>query len=103
MLIHRQDARAVLGLHNLHYIQQHDMLRELVIHQCDEKPVEERMRIYINIKGNDFPRWWFEQRLQPLQAEVLSIVTGLLSIPSPPFRSNIEMSSVDLLHLVSAI
>ncbi|XP_006338226.1 probable disease resistance protein At5g66900 isoform X2 [Solanum tuberosum] len=71
----RQDARAVLGLHNLHYIQQHDMLRELVIHQCDEKPVEERMRIYINIKGNDFPRWWFEQRLQPLQAEVLSIVT----------------------------
>ncbi|KAH0719635.1 hypothetical protein KY285_015666 [Solanum tuberosum] len=71
----RQDARAVLGLHNLHYIQQHDMLRELVIHQCDEKPVEERMRIYINIKGNDFPGWWFEQRLQPLQAEVLSIVT----------------------------
>ncbi|XP_049384769.1 probable disease resistance protein At5g66900 [Solanum stenotomum] len=71
----RQDARVVLGLHNLHYIQQHDMLRELVIHQCDEKPVEERMRIYINIKGNDFPRWWFEQRLQPLQAEVLSIVT----------------------------
>ncbi|KAK4712246.1 hypothetical protein R3W88_006759 [Solanum pinnatisectum] len=71
----RQDARAVLGLHNLHYIQQHDMLRELVIHRCDEKPVEERMRIYINIKGNDFPRWWFEQRLQPLQAEVLSIVT----------------------------
>ncbi|XP_004232056.1 probable disease resistance protein At5g66900 [Solanum lycopersicum] len=71
----RQDARAVLGLHNLHYIQQHDMLRELVIHQCDEKPVEERMRIYINIKGNEFPRWWFEQRLQPLQAEVLSIVT----------------------------
>ncbi|KAG5624005.1 hypothetical protein H5410_009223 [Solanum commersonii] len=55
MLIHRQDARAVLGLHNLHYIQQHDMLRELVIHQCDEKPVEERMRIYISIKGNGFP------------------------------------------------
>lgn len=71
----RQDAPAVLGLHNLHYIQQHDMLRELVIHQCDEKPVEERVRVYINIKGNDFPRWWFEQRLQPLQAEVLSVVT----------------------------
>lgn len=71
----RQDAPAVLGLHNLHYIQQHDMLRELVIHQCDEKPVEDRMRIYINVKGNDFPRWWLEQRLQPLQAEVLSIVT----------------------------
>ncbi|MCD7459154.1 hypothetical protein HAX54_040223 [Datura stramonium] len=71
----RQDAPAVLGLHNLHYIQQHDMLRELVVHQCDEKPVDERMRIYINIKGNDFPRWWFEQRLQPLQAEVLSIIT----------------------------
>ncbi|PHT56936.1 hypothetical protein CQW23_05422 [Capsicum baccatum] len=69
----RQDAPAVLGLHNLHYIQQHDMLRELVIHQCDEKPVEERMRIYINIKGNDLR--WFEQRLQPLQAEVLSIIT----------------------------
>ncbi|CAN4079615.1 unnamed protein product [Withania somnifera] len=71
----RQDAPAALGLHNLHYIQQHDVLRELVIHQCDVKPVEERMRIYINIKGNDFPRWWFEQRLQPLQAEVLSIIT----------------------------
>ncbi|KAJ8546131.1 hypothetical protein K7X08_018714 [Anisodus acutangulus] len=70
----RKDAPAVVGLHNLHYIQQHDLLREVVIHQCDEKPVEERMRIYINIKGNDFPRWWFEQRLQP-QAEVLSIIT----------------------------
>ncbi|XP_060194784.1 probable disease resistance protein At5g66900 isoform X2 [Lycium barbarum] len=71
----RKDASAVVGLHNLHYIQQHDMLRELVIHQCDEMPVEERMRIYINIKGNDFPRWWVEQRFQPLQAEVLSIIT----------------------------
>ncbi|KAJ8567226.1 hypothetical protein K7X08_019434 [Anisodus acutangulus] len=71
----RKDAPAVVGLHNLHYIQQHDMLREVVIHQCDEKPVEERMRKYINVKGNDFPRWWFEQRLQPLQAEVLSIIT----------------------------
>ncbi|XP_016510128.1 putative disease resistance protein At5g66900 [Nicotiana tabacum] len=71
----RKDAPAVLGLHNLHYIQQHDLLRELVIHQCDEKPVEERRRLYINIKGNDFPKWWFQQRLQPLQAEVLSIFT----------------------------
>ncbi|XP_060191680.1 probable disease resistance protein At5g66900 [Lycium barbarum] len=71
----RKDAPAVVGLHNLHYIQQHDMLRELVIHQCDEKPVEERMRIYINIKGNDFPTWWFEQRHQLLQVEVLSIIT----------------------------
>lgn len=71
----RQDAPAVLGLHNLHYIQQHDMLRELVIHHCDKKPVEERTRIYINIKGNDFRGWWSEQRLQPLQAEVLSIIT----------------------------
>ncbi|KAM3363558.1 putative disease resistance protein [Capsicum galapagoense] len=73
----RQDAPAVRGLHNLHYVQQHDMLRELVIHQCDEKPkpMEERMRMYINIKENFFPGWWFEQRLQPLQAEVLSIIT----------------------------
>ncbi|XP_059293714.1 probable disease resistance protein At5g66900 isoform X2 [Lycium ferocissimum] len=71
----RKDAPAVVGLHNLDYIQQHDMLRELVIHQCDEKPVEERTRIYINIKGNDFPRWWFDQIFQPLQAEVLSIIS----------------------------
>ncbi|KAK4367711.1 hypothetical protein RND71_011503 [Anisodus tanguticus] len=75
----RKDAPAVVGLHNLHYIQQHDMLREVVIHQCDETPVEERMRKYINVKGNDFPRWWFEQRLQPLQAEVLSIITEQMS------------------------
>ncbi|OIS97841.1 PREDICTED: probable disease resistance protein At5g66900 [Nicotiana attenuata] len=71
----RKDAPAVLGLHNLHYIQQHDLLRELVIHQCDENTVEERKRLYINIKGNDFPKWWSQQRLQPLQAEVLSIFT----------------------------
>ncbi|XP_016469732.1 putative disease resistance protein At5g66900 [Nicotiana tabacum] len=71
----RKDAPAVLGLHNLHYIQQHDLLRELVIHQCDKETVEERKRLYINIKGNDFPKWWSQQRLQPLQAEVLSIFT----------------------------
>lgn len=71
----RKDAPACLGLYNVHYITQHDLLRELAIHRCDEKPVEERRRLYVNIKGNDFPKWWFDQRLQPVQARLLSIFT----------------------------
>nr|XP_016488078.1 PREDICTED: probable disease resistance protein At5g66900 [Nicotiana tabacum] len=74
-MFYRKDAPACLGLYNVHYITQHDLLRELAIHRCDEKPVEERRRLYVNIKGNDFPKWWFDQRLQPVQARLLSIFT----------------------------
>lgn len=60
-----------------HFVTQHDLLRDLAIHQTDEGPREQRKRLIIDIRGNKFPKWWKKQMDQPFeQTRLLSISTG---------------------------
>ncbi|KAG7991166.1 hypothetical protein I3843_02G061700 [Carya illinoinensis] len=75
LVVTRQDASLVGSHCNEHFVLQHDLLRELAIHQCSQEPIEQRKRLIIDINGNNIPKWWMEQRLQPINAQLLSIST----------------------------
>ncbi|XP_031275561.1 probable disease resistance protein At5g66890 [Pistacia vera] len=63
------------GCYNDHFVMQHDLLRDLIIHQSMLEPIEKRKRLFIEISGNNFPEWWLEQTLHPVNARLLSIST----------------------------
>ncbi|KAK0605956.1 hypothetical protein LWI29_032592 [Acer saccharum] len=63
------------GCYNDDFIMQHDLLRDLIIHQSMSKPVERMKRLIIDISGNKFPKWWSEQKQNPIHARLLSIST----------------------------
>ena len=68
------------GYYNDHFVMQHDLLRELIIHQSMSEPVEWTKRLIIDISGNKFPKWWSEKKKNPIHARLLSISTGCLSL-----------------------
>ncbi|XP_044470000.1 probable disease resistance protein At5g66900 isoform X2 [Mangifera indica] len=61
--------------HHYHFVEQHDLLRELIIYQSMLEPVEKMKRLFIEISGNNFPEWWLEKKSQPVNARLLSITT----------------------------
>ncbi|KAI9164930.1 hypothetical protein LWI28_004670 [Acer negundo] len=63
------------GYYNDDFIMQHDLLRELIIHQSISQPVQQTKRLIIDISGNKFPKWWSEQKQNPIHARLLSIST----------------------------
>ncbi|XP_074344580.1 putative disease resistance protein At5g66900 [Apium graveolens] len=71
----RQTENEVDGYCNENHVTQHDLLRDLVIHQCNREPIENRQRLIIEITRNDFPKWWIEEVHQPIHARLLSIST----------------------------
>ncbi|XP_059623794.1 probable disease resistance protein At5g66900 isoform X1 [Cornus florida] len=73
LILTRKDAIEVDG--NEHFVTQHDLLRELAIHQSSLEPVEQRKRLIIDVRGNDLPNWSIEQMQQPFRAHLLSIST----------------------------
>uniref|UniRef100_A0A5B7C9B9 RPW8 domain-containing protein n=1 Tax=Davidia involucrata TaxID=16924 RepID=A0A5B7C9B9_DAVIN len=71
----RNDAREVDGYYNEHFVMQHDLLRELAIHQSSHKPIEQRKRLIMDLRGNDLPKWSSEHIQRPIHARLLSIST----------------------------
>ncbi|KAM0000746.1 putative powdery mildew resistance protein, RPW8 [Helianthus debilis subsp. tardiflorus] len=71
----RKDASELEGYCNEHYVTQHDLLRELAIHQSSQDPIAQRERLFIEIHGNDLPEWWSEETQQEIDARFLSIST----------------------------
>ncbi|XP_024182551.1 probable disease resistance protein At5g66900 [Rosa chinensis] len=63
------------GYYTEHFVTQHDMLRELAILQISREPLQQRMRLMIDISGDNFPMWWKEQKYQSLIARLVSIST----------------------------
>ena len=55
---------------------QHDILRELAMHESSQEPIEQRARLIMNISENKLPKWWTEQKQQLINARILSISTG---------------------------
>ncbi|KAG6666339.1 hypothetical protein CIPAW_01G024800 [Carya illinoinensis] len=89
----RQDVSEVGSYCSEDFVLQHDLLRELAIHQCRKEPFEQRKRLIIDISGNiNIPKWWTEEREQPIDAQLLSISTGCLRLrnPLPPSTMNLE-------------
>ncbi|KAL8099212.1 hypothetical protein AgCh_031761 [Apium graveolens] len=71
----RQTGSEVDGFCNERSVMQHDLLRDLTIHQSNTEPIEHRKRLFIEMIGNVFPKWWSEELNQPIQAHLLSIST----------------------------
>uniref|UniRef100_A0A5B6YTU2 RPW8 domain-containing protein n=1 Tax=Davidia involucrata TaxID=16924 RepID=A0A5B6YTU2_DAVIN len=70
----RKDASDVDDYYNEHFVVQHDLLRELAIHQSSQEPIERRKRLIMDIRGNDLPKWSHKMQ-QPIRACLLSIST----------------------------
>ncbi|KAL2489744.1 putative disease resistance protein [Forsythia ovata] len=73
-LVRKNDQDAI-DYCNDHFVMQHDLLRELAIHQSRQGPIEGRERLTVEINGNAFPEWLTDQKQQPINARVLSIST----------------------------
>ncbi|OWM66230.1 hypothetical protein CDL15_Pgr013447 [Punica granatum] len=63
------------GFYDDLYVQQHDLLRELAIHQNSQALIHERKRLNLDVRSNKFPHWCTAQDEQPLNASLLSIST----------------------------
>ena len=73
----RKDASEVNSYFNEDFVTQHDILRELAMHQSSQEPIEKRSRLIVNISQNNLPKWWNEQKQQLIDhARLLSISTG---------------------------
>ncbi|KAG2724562.1 hypothetical protein I3760_01G023800 [Carya illinoinensis] len=71
----RQDASEVGSYCSEDFVSQHDLLRELAIHQCSQEPIEKRKKLILDINGNNLPKWWTELKQQHISSHLLSIST----------------------------
>ncbi|XP_068331948.1 probable disease resistance protein At5g66900 [Pyrus communis] len=87
-LVDTRHEREADGYYTEHFVTQHDMLRELAIHQASQDPIEHRKRLFINICGDKIPKWWTEQKYQAIKAPLLSISTdGAFSAKWPNMQA----------------
>ncbi|KAL9432120.1 hypothetical protein AB3S75_027189 [Citrus x aurantiifolia] len=63
------------GCYNDDFVMQHDLLRELTICRSKSEPINQRKRLIVEISGNNFPKWWMDQKQHPNNASLLSIST----------------------------
>ncbi|KAJ4828380.1 hypothetical protein Tsubulata_017836 [Turnera subulata] len=62
------------GCYHQQFVMQHDLLRELAIHQINAQSAEYRKRLVVEISGNKVPDWWVKQK-HLISAQLLSIST----------------------------
>ena len=67
------------GFYNGLLVTQHDVLRELAIHQSRLESILETKRFKLEIIKNKFPELYLRLK-QPINARLLSISTGNLSV-----------------------
>ncbi|KAM4117999.1 hypothetical protein ACB094_02G167500 [Castanea mollissima] len=75
LVMARKDASEVNSYYNDDFVTQHDILRELAMHQSSQEPEGQRPRLIMNISGNNLPKWWMEQKQFLINAPLLSIST----------------------------
>ncbi|KAM1091151.1 hypothetical protein ACFX2J_018475 [Malus domestica] len=87
-LVVTRHEREADGYYTEHFVTQHNMLRELAIHQGSQDPIEHRKRLFINICGDKLPKWLTEQKYQAIKARLLSISTdGAFSAKWPNMQA----------------
>ncbi|KAL4632021.1 hypothetical protein ACB092_04G021800 [Castanea dentata] len=62
LVIARKDASEVKSYYNEDFVTQHDILRELAMHQSSQESIGQRSRLIISISGNNLPKWRTEQK-----------------------------------------
>ncbi|KAG2724560.1 hypothetical protein I3760_01G023600 [Carya illinoinensis] len=75
LVVTRRDASEVGRYYAEDFVLQHDLLRELAIHQCRQEPIEKTKKLIMDISGNNLPKWWTEQKEQHISSHLLSIST----------------------------
>ncbi|KAI4327491.1 hypothetical protein L6164_019944 [Bauhinia variegata] len=60
-------------VYNNHFLLQHDLLRELAIHQSSQESFQRRERLILEINKNSCPEWWRQHRQQGLVSRILSL------------------------------
>ncbi|KAG7993771.1 hypothetical protein I3843_01G022300 [Carya illinoinensis] len=73
LVVTRRDAHEVGRYYAEDFVLQHDLLRELAIHQCRQEPIEKTKKLILDISGNNLPKWWTEQKQQHISSHLLSI------------------------------
>nr|POE89714.1 putative disease resistance protein [Quercus suber] len=96
LVMARKDVSEVKSYYNEDFVTQHDILRELAMHESSQEPIEQRARLIMNISENKLPKWWTEQKQQLINARLLSISTDELFSSS---WCNIQASKVEVLVL----
>ncbi|KAH0971374.1 hypothetical protein GBA52_023530 [Prunus armeniaca] len=95
-LVDKRNEREADGYYTEHFVTQHDMLRQLAIHQASQEPIGQRKRLIIDIRGDNLPNWLTEAKHQFIQARLLSISTdGAFSKKWP----NMQLPKVEVLVL----
>ncbi|CAN1164993.1 Probable disease resistance protein At5g66900 [Linum perenne] len=68
-------TRADANSYSQQFVTQHDLLRELAIHQTNLGTFEQRERLILEVTGNDVPDWWMEQKQLRIDSRLMSIAT----------------------------
>ncbi|CAL9026832.1 unnamed protein product [Prunus brigantina] len=79
-LVTRNGKTEIDGYYSEHFVTQHDMLRNLAIHQIGQDEIGKEKRLIIDICGDNLPNWWTEQKIKPKKTRLLSISTDGLSL-----------------------
>ncbi|ONH96585.1 hypothetical protein PRUPE_7G138500 [Prunus persica] len=74
-LVTRNGKMELDSYYNEHFVTQHDMLRNLAIHQTGQDIIGQRKRLIIDICGDNLPNWWKEHKNKPKKTRLLSIST----------------------------
>ncbi|XP_050388140.1 probable disease resistance protein At5g66900 [Argentina anserina] len=75
LVVTRKDRTQGDGYYSEHFVTLHDLLRELAIYETRLQVPGDRERLIINIKGNNYPKWWMEKKYESMKARLLSIST----------------------------
>ncbi|KAL6273771.1 hypothetical protein ACE6H2_024463 [Prunus campanulata] len=78
-LVTRNGKMELDGYYSEHFVTQHDMLRNLAIHQTDQDEIGQEKRLIIEICGDNLPNGWTGRKNKPKKTRLLSISTDGLS------------------------
>ncbi|CAL1408750.1 unnamed protein product [Linum trigynum] len=75
LVVIRKDGSEDDGFHNEDFVTQHDLLRDLAIRQSNSASFQIAGRLFVEITGNIFPKWWTESTEKVFKAKLLAITT----------------------------
>nr|ACD76093.1 VRP1-1 [Vitis hybrid cultivar] len=96
LVVTRKDATEVDGYYDEAFVLQHDLLRDLAMHESSQEPMEQRKRLILDLSGNKLPEWWTEEKQPCFKARLMSISTDQMFSSS---WCNMQVPEVEVLIL----
>lgn len=94
LVVSREVTTHVDHYYNHHFLTQHDLLKEIAVHQARQEPFELRKRLIFDVNENS----WDQQNQQNAIARTLSIYSDKMVTPD---WSNVEQVEVLILNLLT--